>query len=96
MATVTSFPNGIGQYVGFAKGGAAGSLAIIGGVEAGDILLKVLAAEFGTDGAISTIYDLTSEFVTPVGTSAYIDNTSGTDCTGALLIATFVDKDAGE
>ncbi len=92
---ITSFPNGIGQYTGFAKGGSAGSLAVIGGVEAGDVLLKVLATEFGTDGLISTIYDLTSEFVSPVGTSAYIDNSSGTNCTGALLMATFADKNAG-
>ncbi len=96
MANITSFPNGIGQYTGFAKGGPAGSLAVIGGVEVGDILLKVLAVEFDTSGFVSTIYDLTSEFGSPVATAAYINNDSGTDCTNALLNVVFADINAGE
>jgi hypothetical protein len=94
--SVTSFPGGIAQYVGIAKGGSAGSHSLSAPVTIAtdDLILSVQYAIFGTNGAISTINDLTSEF--SCETAGSINNTGGTATTGALLIAMFADISAGE
>ena len=83
-----------------AKGGAAGShtLVVGGGVTAavGDLIQSAIQIEFGTNGAISTIVDLTSEFTSPIATASTADNTGGTYTTNALLLFQIVDQDAGK
>jgi hypothetical protein len=56
---LTRFPGGVGQFVFFVVGGAAGDLTATG-IKATDNLLFVQAIEHDTDGDISAITDITS------------------------------------
>ena len=94
-SNITAFPNGVGQYFGLAKGGTAGNRTVIGGVAAGDRVLKVMAAKFaGTTALISTILDLTAQFAGAATAANTINNTGGTNTTGYLLFVQFADADA--
>ena len=74
----------------FIKGGTAGTFTLTG-ITADDHLKSVWKIEFGTDGAIGTVADLSSEFTYSAANT--ITNASGTNSTGAVLAVHWYDKD---
>lgn len=90
----TVFPNGLSSKIGMAGGGTAGSHSVDTtlGLAVGDVLDQVVAFGLTTGAAFSSFVDLTSEFTTPIETANAIDNTSGTDTTGLILMFVFADQ----
>jgi len=76
------------------KGGSAGDFTVAG-IATVDKILGISQIEFETTASanveISTVADLTTEFT--ISGAATINNTSGTDTTGALLLVMWADYD---
>jgi hypothetical protein len=81
---LTLQPNGVGQLMGVAKGGAAGALTLAG-IKSGDRILQVLKVKIS--GSVVSVADLTSEF-TVAGTDS-ITNAAGTATSLALVLCTY-------
>jgi len=72
------------------KGGSAGDHTVAG-IATVDAILSVSKINFETEGIISTVADLTTEFT--ITGAATINNTSGTDTTDALLLVLWAEYD---
>lgn len=82
---LTRFPNGIAQFLLFAKGGAAGALTCTN-VLATDKVIQVSKISIGTNGYVTAVADLTSEF--SVSAANTVTNTGGTTTSNALVAVT--------
>jgi hypothetical protein len=83
---LTQFPNGVGQFIGLAPGGAAGNLTVTGGVKAGDRILQAMYVLL-SGVFIKTLTDLTSEFTATAANT--INNTGGTSTQTGFVICQF-------
>ena len=72
------------------KGGSAGDHTLTG-IATVDYIMSVSKINFDTDGTISTVSDLTSEF--SISAADTISNSGGTDTTDALLLVLWADYD---
>lgn len=79
------FPNGVAQVTTFLAGGPAGDHTL-DNIETTDMLLAVQAIEFDTDGDISSVTGLLSEFT--ISEDGVINNDGGTDTSDMLLAVT--------
>lgn len=72
------------------KGSTAGTFTVTG-IATADKILSASKIEFGTDGDIYTVVDLTSEF--SISAANTVTNASGTNSTDALLLILWADYD---
>lgn len=80
---VTRFPNGIGQFLFFAPGAAAGNVGCTGVLKARDVLLQVNALVFATNGTLTSCADYTNEFT--ILSNNFLNNTGGTSSANKVL-----------
>lgn len=80
---LTSFPNGVNQFMFCAIPGTAGNLTCTGVIKARDRLVQVLAITH-TNGIPSAVADLTSEFT--ISANDQINNTGGTSTANNLVL----------
>lgn len=83
---INKLPNGLAQWLAFARGAAAGALTTTGGIAVGDRILQVLVLEL-SGALLKSASDLTSEF-SITGTDA-VTNTGGTSTAGKIVFFTF-------
>ena len=83
---LTKYPNGVAQFTGYAIGGAAGALTVVGGIAVGD---RILQANFITLSGVllKSCVDLTSEF-SITGSNA-VTNVGGTATSAGYVQFTF-------
>jgi len=84
-AAASYFPNGVAQITHFIKGGAAGDHTVAN-IKTTDMLLAVQAIEWDTDGDVSAVTGLLSEF--SIKQDGKINNAGGTNTSDMLLAVT--------
>jgi len=90
--SLTLFPNGVGQKLAVGVGTTAGDITVTGDIKAEDTIVQVLkltmtSAVVGEPSVLSSAEDLTGEFT--VADDDTINNTGGTDTTGATLVVIY-------
>ena len=80
---VTRIPNGVGQFLFFTPGGAAGNVGCTGVIKSRDVLLQVNALVFNTNGTLASSADYTNEFT--IKSNDYLNNTGGTSSANKVL-----------
>lgn len=79
------FPNGVAQVTHFIKGGSAGDHTVAN-IKTTDMLLAVQAIEWDTNGDVTSVSGLLSEF--SIKQDGKINNAGGTDTSDMLLAVT--------